>query len=412
MEIRTLPLSDLNPAPYNPRKDLQPDDPEYVKIARSIREFGLVEPLVWNERTGTLVGGHQRLKVLTDMGATETQVSVVHLDEAHERALNVALNRIMGEWDWARLTALLAPLAVEIRELAGFTIAEFEGLYPAAKAERDADAVPPVPTEVYVERGQVWKLGEHRLLCGDATVTEDVLRVLDGAKPSLMVTDPPYGVSYDASWRDRAYEAGAIAGAIAGRGRRTGKVTNDDRADWSEAWMLSPADVAYCWSPATADKCITHGQALEVGGFELRYLLVWSKPNSPISRGHYRPQFEPCWYAVRKGATASWQGGHDQSTVWEISLDKNVEGGHSTQKPVECMERPIRNHEGDVYEPFCGSGTTIIAAERQGRRCFAIEIEPAYVQVAIERWQAYTGGKAELVYAPAKAPRRRAAQAR
>jgi DNA modification methylase len=166
--------------------------------------------------------------------------------------------------------------------------------------------------------------------------------------------------------------------------RRVGTVENDGRADWTDAWRLFPGDVAYVWH---ADRHASEVQmSVEAAGFEIRAQVVWAKPRFAISRGHYHWQHEPCWYAVRKGATASWAGDRSQTTLWQIALDKNVEGGHSTQKPMECMERPIRNHHGDVYEPFCGSGTTVIAAARQGRRCFAVEISPAYCDVIRKRW--------------------------
>ena len=224
---------------------------------------------------------------------------------------------------------------------------------------------------------------EHRLLGGDATSGEDVGRVLDGNEPCLMVTDPPYGVNYDPNWRNEAAAKGQLAFAA----RRVGKVSNDDRIDWSEAYLLFPGDVAYTWSPPGDNQILT-GQAVQKGGFQIRNQIMWRKPHFPISRGHYTYQHEPCWYGVRKGRTSHWIGDNAASTVWDITLDKNVEGGHSTQKPLECMARPIRNHEGDVYDPFVGSGTTLVAAENLGRRCFALEIEPRYCAVAIERMTA------------------------
>jgi len=190
------------------------------------------------------------------------------------------------------------------------------------------------------------------------------------------VTDPPYGVSYDAIWR-------ADAGLNARTGPRVGTVTNDDRADWSEAWALFPGAVAYVWHDATAQEV---QESLKAKGFETRSQIVWAKTRFAIGRGHYHWQHEPCWYAVRKGKTAAWAGDRSQTTLWAIPLDANVEGGHSTQKPLECMERPIRNHEGDVYDPFLGSGTTLIAAARQGRRCYGLEISPAYCDVIRRRW--------------------------
>ncbi len=228
--------------------------------------------------------------------------------------------------------------------------------------------------------GQLWQIGGHRLLCGDSTKPESVLRVLAGERPLLMVTDPPYGVDYDPNWRSEEAAKGTLSYAA----RRLGEVENDDRVDWSEAWLLFPGEVFYCWHAGRHASAVQ--RSMEAAGFEVRSQIVWAKSNFPISRGHYHWRHEPCWYAVRKGAQAHWIGDRTQTTVWDIDLDCNVEGGHSTQKPLECMARPIRNHDSDlVYDPFLGSGTTMVACQLLGRRCLAIEISPAYVAVALER---------------------------
>jgi DNA modification methylase len=198
----------------------------------------------------------------------------------------------------------------------------------------------------------------HRLLCGDATNADDVAKVLGGAKPHLMVTDPPYGVDYDPDWRNRADRAN---GKPYG-GRAIGLVLNDDRSDWREAWALFPGDVAYAWHPPGAMQ-VAHHAALVAAGFEVRMQIIWAKQQFPIGRGNYHVQHEPCWYAVRKSKTAHWQGDRTQSTLWQIDKPVKSETGHGTQKPVECMKRPIENNSkpGDgVYDPFVGSGTTII----------------------------------------------------
>jgi DNA modification methylase len=239
----------------------------------------------------------------------------------------------------------------------------------------------------------LWALGRHRLLCGDATKPDDVKNVLDGAKPHLMVTDPPYGVDYDPNWRNEEAAKGNLAYAA----MRVGIVTNDARGDWSEAWALFTGDVAYCWHAGRFASTVQ--ASLESTGLMIRSQIIWAKSNYPISRGHYHWRHEPCWYAVRNGKSGHWQGRRDQTTLWPINLDRNVEGGHSTQKPIECMKRPIENNSepGDsIYEPFNGSGTTIIAAEMTARKCYAIEINPAYVDVAIIRWQNFTGKDATL----------------
>ena len=209
-----------------------------------------------------------------------------------------------------------------------------------------------------------------------------------------MVTDPPYGVGYDPDWRNRDW-----VGA-----RSVGTVSNDDQADWSLAWQHFPGDVAYTWS-APGNNLIASGQALLTMGFDLRTQIIWRKQHFAISRGHYHYQHEPCWYAVRQGAKAHWTGDRKQSTVWDIT-NASAFGGdnedsatnHSTQKPVECMRRPMQNHNApEVYDPFVGSGTTLIAAETLGRSCFAMDIDPTYVDIALARWERFTGKKAERI---------------
>jgi DNA modification methylase len=200
-----------------------------------------------------------------------------------------------------------------------------------------------------------------------------------------MVTDPPYGVEYDPA----TARATTVASA-------RGKVLNDDRADWREAWALFPGDVAYVWHAGLRAREVV--ESLQASGFEMRAQIIWDKTRLVMSRGHYHFQHEPCWYAVRKSKTAHWAGDRKQGTVWAIPHRKS-ETGHGTQKPVECMARPIRNNSSPgqaVYEPFSGSGTTLIACEMEGRVCHAIELNPAYVDVAVERWQAFTGKTATL----------------
>ena len=210
-----------------------------------------------------------------------------------------------------------------------------------------------------------------------------------------MVTDPPYGIEYDPAWHNRAAAAGLIGQKKSTRA--TGQVENDDRADWSEAWALFPGAVAYVWHAGTKVGIVQ--DSLDRCDFETRAQIVWVKNNFAIGRGHYHCKHEPCWYAVRKGSTGHWAGDRKQTTVWNIDKNLKSETGHGTQKPVECMQRPIENNSSPgqaVYEPFSGSGTTIIAAERSGRSCHAIELSPKYVDVAIKRWQDFTGARATL----------------
>ena len=240
--------------------------------------------------------------------------------------------------------------------------------------------------------GDIYILGRHRLMCGDSTMSGDVDQLLDGEKPRLMVTDPPYGVNYDPDWRNR--ELDKLQWKV---NRSVLPVTLDTSSThWAGALRCYRPEVIYVWSPMGADS-IRFGQCIEGADYQIRSMIIWRKTTFVISRGHYHYQHEPCWYAVRKGVTAKWLGGRGESTIWDIKRDKHKGGGHSTRKPMECMERPIRNHEGDVYDPFVGSGTTIIASERTGRRCFAMELEPYYVDIAVARWEAYTLETAQKV---------------
>ena len=212
---------------------------------------------------------------------------------------------------------------------------------------------------------------------------------MSGVTPLLMVTDPPYGVEYDPSWRNQAGAA---------KTKRTGKVLNDDRADWREAWVLFPGDVAYVWHGALHAGEVA--ESLEAAGFNIRSQIIWAKERLVLSRGDYHWQHEPCAYAVKKTGKGHWAGDRKQTTLWQIpSKDQDATTVHGTQKPVECMRRPIENNSSPgqaVYEPFMGSGTTLIAAEMSGRVCYGIELNPAYVDVAVQRWQNFTGETAVM----------------
>ncbi|MCW6509803.1 DNA-methyltransferase [Lichenifustis flavocetrariae] len=244
------------------------------------------------------------------------------------------------------------------------------------------------PEKPITQPGDVWTLGQHRVVCGDATQADVVGKALKGVRPHLMVTDPPYGVNYDPEWRSSVIDA---ASGRTKAGRALGKVKNDDRADWRQAWSLFPGDVAYVWHSALYSDLVR--TSLEASGFEVRSQIIWDKGRMVISRGHYHWRHEPCWYVVRKGRTAHWSGDRKQCTIWPIMHLKSA-SGHGTQKPVEAMRRPMENNSqpGDVvYDPFVGSGTTIIAAQSLGRVCHAVELDPAYVDLAVRRWERMTG---------------------
>lgn len=395
IHIEMVPISALKAAAYNPRRDLTTT--EERQLAKSLETFGAVDPAVINE-DGTIIGGHQRVKVAASVLGWKTFPCIrLALDKTKERQLNLALNKIQGGFDEQMLAQLLTELKDETQadlDASGFDEAELDLLIAKSLARSGLvlpDEVPELPTEPKTLPGDLWVLGRHRLACGDATDASDVKRLLGANRPRLMITDPPYGCDYEPAWRAREAAKGNLSYAA----RRTGKVPNDDRADWREAWALSPAEVAYVWHGGLHARVAL--ESLEACGFVLRAQIIWGKSHLPISRGHYHWRTEPCYYAVRKGAKAHWIGDRRQTTLWDdIALDENVQGGHGTQKPVEAMARALRNHAGEVYDPFVGTGTTIIAAEMEGRCCFAMDISPAYVDVARIRWERFSGEEAVL----------------
>ena len=392
---KAVPAADLIPYARNSRTH---SEAQVAKIAASIREFGFLNPIITDGQNG-IVAGHGRVLAAQKLGlATLPVIEAGHLTEAQKRAYIIADNRLALDagWDNDLLKIELQDLHAEGFDLAltGFEIGEIEGfLAEPTEGLTDPDEIPEPPADPVTVLGDVWLLGRHRIICGDSTSADTVAALLGDVKPHLMVTDPPYGVEYDADWRNKAMRAdGSAIG-----GRAIGKVENDDKADWSEAWALFPGDVAYIWH--AGNMAHTVAESLLATGLHIRAQIIWAKSQLVISRGDYHPQHEPCWYAVRKGKKGHFDGGRKQTTLWQIDKPRKSETGHSTQKPVECMKRPIENNSSPgqaVYEPFSGSGTTIIAGEMTGRHIYAIELNPAYVDVAIKRWQDFTGEQATL----------------
>lgn len=410
ISVRLLPLGDLIPNERNART--HPEE-QVEQIAESIRKFGFTNPILADVDGGNIiVAGHgRRLAALSIIAAGDPirlpsgrvlpagQVPVIDCSgwsEAERRAYTIADNRLAetSEWDEDLLRLELVFLQEQEFDL-GLTGFDSKSLsrildFGGTEGETDPDEVPGVEAVAVSRPGDIWVLGNHRIICGDSTDSTVVEAPLDGERPHLMVTDPPYGVEYDPSWR-------AKAGVNKNKGKM-GKVLNDDRADWREAWELFPGDVAYVWHASMFTREVLN--SLEACSLHHRSMIIWVKDRFTLGRGDYHWQHEPCWYVVREGKAGHYAGGRSQSTTWNIPARDDSGVGHGTQKPVECMKRPIENNSepGDaVYEPFSGSGTTIIAAEMTGRRCFAIELNPAYVDVAVRRWQAFTGQSAHLV---------------
>lgn len=358
-------------------------------LAGSLDTVGWVGQVLVNRQTGYVIDGHARVALA--IARAEPTVPVLHVDlSPEEERLVIAtfdpIGALAGSDD-ARLRDLLADVSVEDAGLQALLDQLALGAAPYAGLT-DPDAIPEPPATLSVRRGEVWQVGRHRVGCLDATNAADVARLLDGARPALTVSDAPYGVSMDPTQRPGA--------------RRTGRIVNDHRADWRAAWALSPSDIFYLWHSGLHG--VEVGAGIEALGLQIRAQIIWAKPAPVLGRGAYHWQHEPCFYAVRDGIDAAWIGDRSQSTVWDVPSVHPTRGttddlitNHSNQKPVELMARSIRNHAGDVYDPFLGSGSTLIAAEQLGRRCFALDIDPVWVATAIARWEAYTGGHAERV---------------
>jgi len=381
MEIKTLKLKDINPAPYNPRKDLQPDDPEYVKLKKAIDEFGLVDPLVVNKRGNVLISGHQRYKVLLARGDTETQVSIVDLPPQKEKALNLALNKISGEWDNIKLKDILEELDTgdfDI-EITGFDLAEIEDLMTQVWQDEEGtpevyeDDVPEPPEEPVCKTGDLWILGKHRLLCGDSTKREDVERLMDGKKADMVFTDPPYNIDYQGV-KDKREKI------------KNDKMADGDFVDFLTQSLVSCETMYVCcsWQYAHLFK-----QAMEAIGRKPKAMIVWDKVNPVQHLDKYFKQHEIIFYYGDFGGHKTLRG-----DVWTLKRQRNTV--HPTMKPVELIEMALQDQPDKklIVDSFGGSGSTLIACEQLNRQCYMMEIDPGYCDVIVQRWENLTGEKA------------------
>jgi DNA modification methylase len=367
---------------------------QIAEIAGSIRAFGFSNPVLVGAE-GDIIAGHGRLAAARQLGLPEVPVVVLSsLNELQRRQLLLADNRIAlnAGWDLEMLRLELTDLSVLGADLAalGFTAQELaQALAPARDTGlTDEDEIPALSENSVTRIGDIWCAGDHRIACGDCTDANAVSDLLAGIAPNLMVTDPPYGVDYDPAWRHRL--------GVNNSARRA-KLRNDTQADWEAAWALFRGDIAYVWHGAL--HATTVAESLRRQGFDIRAQIIWAKERLVLGRGDYHWQHEPCWYAVR--AKGQWTGDRKQTTLWNIpSRNQDCDTPHSTQKPVECMRRPLQNNTSPgqaVYDPFLGSGTTVIAAETTGRVCLAMELEPAFIDVAVRRWEAFSGKNAVLL---------------
>jgi DNA modification methylase len=398
MEVFEIEIDQLIPS----QRILRKNDGAVTRMVAAIKEYGIPIPILGRHRGEKIeiVDGHLRVKASRKMGLLT--IPVVFCDdwsEAQVKAFRILANRsaTWATWDEELVALELADLdALDFDlSLTGFDPFEInEFLFPGA-VESAAETVPELPKNAVTRLGDLWLCDSHRILAGDATSPEAVASVHGAQIPKLLLTDPPYSVHYDPIWRERAG---------LGRAQQTGLVQNDDRVDWTEAYRLFPGDVAYVFHAGVHAAEVAAG--LEAVGFRIRAQIIWVKQHFALSRGDYHWQHEPCWYAVREGKSSNWCGDRKQSTVWEVpnlnpfgGSQEEPKTGHGTQKPVEVVRRPILNNTRQkeiVYDPFLGSGTTLIAAELTDRVCYGLEIFPHYVDVIVTRWQELTGKKAVL----------------
>ena len=382
MIIEKKNAADLLPADYNPRKDLKPGDLEYEKLKRSIEQFGYVEPVIWNKATGRVVGGHQRLKVLMDMGITEVDCVVVDMPEDKEKALNIALNKISGEWDKDKLALLITDLqGVDFDvSLTGFDPAEIDDLFKDSMKdgvkEDDFDVAAELEKPTITKAGDIWTLGRHRLICGDSTKEETFEQLMAGKKVNLVITDPPYNVNYEGS---------------------AGKIQNDNMADDAfydfllaafqntEGVMADDASI-YVFHADTEG--LNFRKAFADAGFYLSGCCIWKKQSLVLGRSPYQWQHEPCLYGWKKKGKHLWYTGRKESTIWEFDKPKK-NGDHPTMKPIPLLAYPIMNSSltnSLVLDPFGGSGSTLIACEQTDRICYTIELDEKFCDVIVKRY--------------------------
>lgn len=385
-ELKMLPIEKLNPAEYNPRKKLKPGDPEYEKIKRSIQEFGFADPVVVNKDM-TIIGGHQRVACAKDIGYTEVPCAIVDLDKTQEKALNVALNKITGEWN----KELLADLIQDLQDsdfdtgLTGFDPPEIEQLmsqvYDKGVEEDDFDVDAELEKPAVTQKDDLWLLGKHRLICADSTLPETYDRLMDGRKANLVVTDPPYNVNYEGT---------------------AGKIKNDKMAEDKFEKFLFAAyvnmeqnmeDDASIYVFHSDSHGLAFRKAFEDAGFYLSGCCIWKKQSLVLGRSPYQWQHEPVLFGWKKGGKHEWYSDRKQSTIWEY--DRPAKNDlHPTMKPVALVAYPIRNSSMQgcvVLDPFGGSGSTLIACEETKRVCYTAELDEKYADVIVERYIQYTG---------------------
>lgn len=394
MNIQIIDINKLIPATYNPRKDLKPDDAEYIKIKNSIVKFGFVSPLVINKDM-TVIGGHQRLKVLKDLGIMEVECIVVDLDKTNEKALNIALNKIQGDWDEDKLEALLQELKLEEFDmnLTGFDFDEVDEILNDINGTKednfDVDSAYEEIEEPITKPGDIWILGNHRLMCGDSTHKDDIMRLMNNQDADMLLTDPPYNVDY----------VGKTAEAL--------KIKNDNMDDNQFYEFLRKVfENMYIVTKEGASIYVFHAdteginfrKAFKDAGFKLAECLIWKKDCFVMGRQDYQWQHEPVLYGWKEGKAHYFINDRTQSTILEFDRPKQSTL-HPTMKPIDLIAKLIKNSskENDIIlDLFGGSGSTIIAAEQLNRCCYTMELDPKYCDVIVKRWETLTNKEAIL----------------
>ena len=394
MNIQKIKIDKLIPATYNPRKNLKPNDAEYVKIENSIEKFGFVSPLVINKDM-TVIGGHQRLKVLKEMGIVEVECIIVDLDKTNEKALNIALNKIQGDWDEEKLEALLQELKLEDFDtnLTGFDFDEVDEILKDVNGSKeddfDVDSAYEEIEEPITKPGDVWILGKHRLMCGDSAQKEDVMRLMNNQDADMLLTDPPYNVDY----------VGKTSEAL--------KIKNDNMSDNQFYEFLKKVfENMYSVTKEGASIYVFHAdteglnfrKAFKDAGYKLAECLIWKKDCFVMGRQDYQWQHEPILYGWKEGAAHHFINDRTQSTILEFDRPRQS-SLHPTMKPIDLVARLLKNSskENDkILDLFGGSGSTIIAAEQLNRNCYTMELDPKYCDVIVKRWESLTNKEAIL----------------
>lgn len=383
MQVEKVAISKLNPAKYNPRKDLKPGDTEYEKLKRSMAEFGYVEPIIWNKRTGNIVGGHQRYKILKDIKYKEAECVIVDLDDNREKALNVALNKISGEFDIPLLTDLLKDLSANDFDvsLTGFDENEISDLFSDADAKEgkddDYDVNKALEESAFVKQGDLWQIGKHRMLCGDATNSEDLNKLMGDKKANLIVTDPPYNVNFESA---------------SGLKIKNDKQTSEKFYDFllsafkNMSEHLAEGGSVYIFHADTEG--LNFRKAFIDAGFHLSGVCIWAKNSFVMGRSPYQWGHEPILYGWLKTGKHKWYAGRAESTIWHYDKPKK-NGEHPTMKPIPLLCYPIKNSSAVnsiVLDTFAGSGSTLMACQQMDRICYCMELDPKYASVIIRRY--------------------------